>query len=200
MAFIPLPDGAQLVLVYGFGDIEYTNTLHVTKTGWTEGDAAALMEAVRSAWNGLTTRPFPQGHTLKQQTLYDHRSEFAPIYYDTTTALFGSYTGEIADRQTAMVITFRTARRGRSGRGRWYIGGATEGQMVGGQFGGPYVTAVLVWVNAVLATCTAQGWTPVIKSTQQDGAVVSPADAFPITLVNMRSYIPGSQDRRNRRP
>lgn len=200
MAFVSLADGARMVIVYGDTSFEHTNNLYLQKAGWGEADPPILANDVHAAWVALVNRPLASAYKLKAIRIYDMRGENEPIYNYTFNTTAGTQTGEVTDKSSAVVVTLRSAFRGRSGRGRLYIGGLSEGNMQSGLWTAGIVTQAHNWVNNILAACLSAGWIPVIMSRMRDGVPRNPAEAHVITSIEVRNNIPGSQDRRNHRP
>lgn len=200
MAFVTLENGAQMQLVWGNATVRWTNTLHITKTGFSEEDCAALKDALVANLTAVVSRPWAQGYKLLEVVFYDQRAQTAPVYRYTVDAVAGTSTGEITDKSSAIVVTFRTPVRGRAGRGRMYLGGNTEGNMAAGVWTSTVIANALLVVGAIFNAVEAQGWNAVIKSTQLNHVPHNPAWAYPITSYTIRNNIPGSQDRRNHRP
>lgn len=200
MAFTPLTNGAQLLLIYGSSTEEFTNSLHLTKPAWVEADAISLSTALEVLWETWSLIPLHEYWIYKGCKIYDERSSGAPVYAYPYVGNNGGYAGEQYNRSKAAVVTFYSTHRGRAGRGRWYWGGLAESMVLDGDL----ITAAGVdlglTVEGMLATCTSQGWTPVIKSCQQDGVAVSPANAWPITSSVIRNLKLGNQRRRSPRP
>lgn len=200
MAFLPLAEGARFQLVFGDGTYNWTNTMFATKTDWGSADAISLSDAIRAGLNGLANKPWASVYSYREFVVYDQRAEDAPVYRYTVTPVVGSQAGEVTDKSSSLVVTFRTALRGRSGRGRWYLGGLTEGNMNSGLWVAGIVTQAQLMVTAVMNAIITQGWTPVIKSTRHNNQPRTEAVAIAITGWLIRNNVPGSQDRRNRRP
>jgi hypothetical protein len=200
MAFQAVPDAAEVVLVFGSSAYEFTNTLWVTRPGFIEAEMTSLAVAIDNAWLTLVTKPLSSAYRLKQVAVYDQREDGAPVIRYNNAAGTGSHAGEIADRQSAMVVTLRTSVRGRSGRGRLFLGGWTEGTMQAGEFQAANVTQVTTWIAALAAAITNQGWVWSVCSRRHDNAARPVPLTFPITSFEVRSALPGSQNRRNFRP
>jgi len=200
MAFAPLDDGAQVILEYGTSTFTWTNRFYVVKQGWTESDFDTLVDGLETAWGFLTHQPINSSQNFKGVTVYDLRGAHEPVYHWDISGATGYYTGELADKQTAVVVTFYSAHRGRSGRGRWYFSGIGEGQMTNGLFTQSFLTDVHTWVSDVRTVIQAAGFTHVIASAMQDGVALDPMGAHPVTSHTIRNGVPGSQNKRNQRP
>lgn len=200
MAFHVLENGAQMVIVYGDSTFEWSNTYHITKTDYDGTDTEYLAGLIHAAWVTLVNKPIASVYKLKRIKFYDLRSDGAPIHDYPFNTVAGTQSGEVTDKSSALVVTQRTASRGRSARGRVYYGGLTEGNMTSGTWTSGIVAAVMAWHTIIMNSITSAGFAPVVMSRKHNGQDRNPADAYGITSYESRSGIPGSQDRRNKRP
>lgn len=200
MAFSVLEHGARFVFFFTSGTVSWTTGLHATQIDYNEDSVNTIVAALRASIAGVTVKPWTTNDSLTEIIVYDERDETAPVYRPVITAVAGNNAGERTDKASAVVVTLRTNRRGRSGRGRMYIGGQAEGQMSSGTWAPTHITNVETLVTAIMGAFNANGWVPVIKSTQQNHVHLNPAVAYAITSWECRNNIPGSQDRRNHRP
>jgi len=200
MAFSVLEHGAKFVFVFSTGSTLWTTGLHATQIDFNEDSVNTVVAALRAAVAALTVKPWTSNDALQEIVVYDEREETAPVYRPAIVAVSGTNTGERTDKASAVVVTLRTSRRGRSGRGRMYIGGQSEGQMSSGSWSSTHITNIETFVTALMDTFNANGWVPVIKSTRQNHVDLNPAISYAISSWECRNNIPGSQDRRNHRP
>jgi hypothetical protein len=200
MVFQPVPNAAQLIVGYVGSPGNFSNSMWFTKAGFNVADmgllGAAVASAITAEWLAFLANDFSPNVI----TIYDMRADGAPIVsYDPAIAAGGD-ADEIHPLNEALVLTLRTATRGRSGRGRMYLGGLSVGQSADGEWSAGTMAAALDLAAAIDANATAQGWQWVIASRVHDGALRDPALTFPITEWLVRSAKVGSQRRRVRRP
>lgn len=123
MAFIPVPNVAQLNLGYitDTGDL-WSNGLHFLRTsGWATASLQTLCEAVEDAWIELLAPLVGTNGNLQRVSARDLTSASAPYYeINYGTPLAGTRSAAAVALHTSMSVTFRTALRGRSYRGRIY--------------------------------------------------------------------------------
>jgi hypothetical protein len=112
----------------------------------------------------------------------------------------GGVPEEYAALSNAVVATLRTAQRGRGGRGRFYISGIPEGSLGESRLTETPYLQFRTAVSDLLAAFTAAGQTLVVYSTEVDGNPRVAGLPIPVTDVEVRTPIVGSQRRRNRRP
>lgn len=123
MAFIPVPDVAQLNLGYitDTGDL-WSNGFHFLRaSGWATASLQTLCEAVEDAWVELLAPLVGTNGNLQKVSARDLTSASGAYYeINYATPLPGTRSAAAVALHTSMSVTFRTANRGRSYRGRIY--------------------------------------------------------------------------------
>lgn len=132
MAFIPTPNAARVVIGQQLFGQSVSNTLWFSKgSPFTLSELTDLATDVMTEW--LAEMATHQGEALEylQVQAYGMESETAPVATVPFPAgsqglktLTPSLPGNVA-----LVVKFTTANRGRSGRGRIYLSGLTEGDV-----------------------------------------------------------------------
>jgi len=198
MAFQPLPDGVRAVLKYGYaGGREWSNTFWLTRADFTETNQQDLANLIQDEFENMCDDFLQEGWSLLSCTVYDMRSEFAPIKVDERAAYAGSIIGQQGAINAALVVTLYTATRGKSGRGRHYITGFSEDDMVSDSVSDTTVVeAIEDAYNAWIDTAETNGWTWVVASGQQNKVVLENRIPYAITSCAVRSPTFGSQRRR----
>jgi hypothetical protein len=200
MAFQPVPDAAQVIIDTSYGSSHWSNSLWFTRNGYGPGDMDNLGVVVFTAWAAAFSPFLSTGGSINFVTIYDQRSDGAPVRMPAVVPVPGLSAGEADPLGDSAVITLYTDTRGRSGRGRLYIGGLTHDMRAGPEITSAVLTQL---VNGVIATKNAgagQGWLPVVVSRYHNNVKRAVAVTMTITSIVGRSGIVGSQDRRNRRP
>lgn len=131
MLYIPVANTAKVALDLVMGANAVAQTLYFLKgAGWTQ---TALEDLGGSVLSWFSSNILPYLHStsaLRGAQVTDLTTDSAPSVYVAHTSLEagGVSTGSPLPGNATMVITFRTAQRGRSARGRNYIIGlpATE--------------------------------------------------------------------------
>lgn len=200
MPFQPVPDAAQAIIHFTDGSRTWSNSWWFTKSGFVLADMTALATEIRSKLNTYLTLYLCNNFTQDYIRIYDQRAEGAPVYTHTANPFTGADADEAHVLGDALVATLRTATRGRSGRGRTYFSGASVGQSVDGFWSAGIQNNAITMLDALKASLGALGWTWVIASRFNGGVLRNPALTFPVTSFVIRSTIPGTQTRRNRRP
>lgn len=198
--FIPTPHGARAVINFGAGSEAYSNVLHFTKTNFSEADMTALAEEIDNQIPAQWLPIMSAEAAYRNVTVYDIRTSDGPLVLVDTNADVGDVAGDHWPINVAVVITLRTAARGRSGRGRLYFGGGPVGWFADGELNPAYYESYEDAVNGIMTSCAAIGWTLCIRSTQQDNVQLASAVMRPVIAVEIRNPKPGTQRRRVDRP
>lgn len=132
MAFIPLPNSIKVVLDFLWTGVEVHNVLYVD-VGHPPTDVD--MGNVGAAANlFLTTALMPNlsvGISALGCTLTDMQSATAPTReFPLAVPVAGAVAGNSVPNQVSIVTTFQTLMRGRSFRGRAYVPGIPEVELV----------------------------------------------------------------------
>lgn len=200
MAFIPVPDGAEVV-VHGklFGQ-EIVNTLWFTETGagaYTLEELNTLVGAVADAWRDELLPELSHDYTFVYATATDMQAPGGlQATYATASPQPGGRVGDSLPGNVAYVVSFRTGHTGRSYRGRNYVAGIDDTAVSGNALSSAYSTAILTAYQAILSAAEALGAVPVVVSKYADGAPRTTALTTPITTVMAVDLNLDSQRRR----
>lgn len=127
MAFIPVPNCASIVVPYTIGAITMENVFGYRIDGPLDAtDVENAGAALAAAYNHLLPA---QGTTLEYQDMVmtDEQTETgAQLLYTGMTGTNGTDSSNLLPYQTAGLISWSTDTRGRSYRGRTYLGGFCE--------------------------------------------------------------------------
>jgi len=200
MAFQPVPNAAQCIINYTDGVRSFSNSLWAVKSGFGQANMQDLATAIRANISAGWAAWFGNNFTQDVITVYDQRAEGAPVYLHTLNPVTGQDADEIHPLGDALVVTLRTATRGRSGRGRMYLGGLSVGQSADGLWSSPITAQAVDFCEELKADLDVLGWTWVVCSRYSENALRNPALTFPVTSFEVRSAVVGTQTRRNRRP
>lgn len=198
MVFVPFPSGALAIIDYGLSDTHWTNTLWFADLddvspsfqdlsdylmGWSKTN---IMTNLATAW------------AVNDVTVYDMSSETGQVFHTTVAAGSGSVSGTLSPVNAALVVTFYTANRGRSSRGRNYITGFVEDDV-----GATEVTSATrvtnidtAYSNLVAGVQQNTGFYWVVASRYSDGSPREEVFAQDVLNVVVRSAKLGSQRRR----
>lgn len=120
--------GSYMVVCSGNNQGEpWANVYGVAKSGITLDETVAGTIAFDfKAWYEALAGLFSTGWGLTNITVTDITSTDAPQFAFPTTTTVGTLTDAALPTYVALAVTWRTARRGRSFRGRTYLCGFTE--------------------------------------------------------------------------
>lgn len=200
MSTLPVPDTAKAVIRYVLAGAPYTLGFHFRKPGFDTSDLDDLSAAIDGYQTNIISAASPTDFTYVQTDVYDLRTLDGPISTANSEATSGEASNDVLPPTICIVITERTAQRGRAGRGRLYWPVISETDMTDGVISSGHVTSILGKYDGVVGVCTALGWTHVLVSRQFNGVQRDPPVTFPITNRVVRSQYPGYQRRRNIRP
>lgn len=223
MPKLVVANAAQLRLIWGLNTNVFAaiNVLGVSKPAGitiTQTLANTIGAAVRAALSssGLAAE-LHTATSLNKVGLRDISAPNLTEFFDTGAAVPGTATGDVLPRQTALVVTLRTAKAGASFRGRVYIGGFSELANQTGANAAPTTTAACgAFVSAVKAALVTNGMdlgivarpsearVETVTVTHPDGTTSSktkshparPGGVTPVTTVEVRNAVWDSQRRR----
>jgi hypothetical protein len=201
VAFQDLPDGALAVIEYGSDTQQWTNTLWFTQQGFGSEQMDDLLGLV-ATWADVNIMPaLADFWERRQVTIYDMRSSIGAKLTGPGGGDMGGRTGNPGAVNIALVATFYSTQRGKSGRGRNYIAGFSEDDTSTISVNTAAVVTLIEDAYAALfALAAAQSWAWVIASRQLDGVPRESMVAQPVVSTAVRNSIFGTQRRRIDRP
>lgn len=157
MDYIPVPDVAQAEIVALMAGQRTQWVCHYRRTALIGYDVAALSDlaaGIVTAINGSSVKGlFPSTWSLIEVRAIDLSSQFGPaISASAGLPIVGTRAGAQLPNNCALVITKRTAARGRSFRGRLYFGPLIEADVIDNTVGSTVVSSVIGNLGAVLLT------------------------------------------------
>jgi hypothetical protein len=198
MVFIPVPDCAQAILVYGNVTNTWTNTLWFEKAGFDETDQGLLAQYLHN-WAAANIMPeLSSTFSIQTVKVYDERTSLGPVEFSGLAPVGGSQPANAAPISTALVVSIYTDQRGRSGRGRNYITGFCEDDVSSTSVN----TALRVtniqqaYTTLINEVQTSVGWFWQVVSKYGDGEIRTPALSLNVDHVAVRTALLGSQRRR----
>lgn len=200
MVFVPFVGVCRAVIGQTLLGEEISNTMWFKKDGYTFTDQQILAGVLWTAWASEVMPLMSSALALLRVQVYDMTSESAPVAIQTSTPVLGTSTADPVPPHTAMVVTLRTAGRGRSARGRLFISGFSEASIDGGEFPQAVRDTVVEAIENVHAAAAVEGWTAVIAQQWAEGSQLSQGFTRDITAVEVRNGIPGTMRRRLGRP
>lgn len=199
MAFIPVPQGMQFELRFTKEAQRCENVLYFASSA---AVSTTLMQTIAQAlsnwWVGNIRAVM--SNTLALQEIYctDITSATGPtVSFTTGLPAGGTVAGEALPNNVAMCLSFRTAQRGRSGRGRNYLFGFPETATSGSFFDNNLVNQMVSAYSLLLGAGTfVPGANWVVVSRFNLGGPRTNGLTIPITSVVSTNNAVDSQRRR----
>lgn len=198
MAFIPVPRGVQAELRFTLDEQKIENTLWFDAlSAPTSSQLAALGDALMTWWlTGLRTISAPELQ-IREVYVTDMTSATggtsSTIPSSTPT---GSSGTPPAPNQCALCVTFRTAARGRTARGRNYIAGLPQSQLVSNSWSSAMQLAVAAEYAELMTPANTAGLVWSVCSRYEANAPRAAGVLRPVTSVVIVDPIVDSQRRR----
>lgn len=178
MPQIPVPDTLRVVATASRGSEQIVNVFHVERVTGSVGEAAAVADAFKIFYDGLSTagaglrgiRDYLQDTVLVESvTVQDIATVPYEAPYQLDIGTMGTNVGQPLPLTNTINIQWRTATASRNARGRTFLGGFTELVNDEAASGQPIITAAAMTAvgNAVtdlLANLTAIGNSLVVAS------------------------------------
>lgn len=198
MAFIPVPNAAlvELRMLLDNQRIENTLWFDVGATP-TAGDLAALASALKTWWTTSYAPFVVAGVTLTEVRATDQTSNTGAVASFTTGGPWsGGASGGAAPNNVAPCVTFRTAARGRTARGRNYVSGIQAGNIVGNTLNATIGSMIVAAYANLMTTSNTAGFTWCVASRFLNNAPRGAGILRPVTAVTMIDLTVDSQRRR----
>jgi hypothetical protein len=201
MPFIPVPDVAQVDFTYNWHGQICQNVLHYKLDGgFSAGNLISLANDAITEWGAGPKIQMTSNISLISVKCTDLSTENGPTY--TTTAglpLAGTLTAPSVPNNVAMVVTKRTAQRGRSFRGRLYHPAIASADVTANVISAGRVAAVVAaWTTMLQLDLGATTVDMVVISRYTDNAprvlgIWTLVDVLTAdnTIDSMRSRLPG---------
>lgn len=137
MVFIPAPNVAQVEVRGTLDSQPVENTLYFLKKAppITQASLQQLAQAVLDWWDASALPWLPVNYVFREVYATDQSSATGPASTVTSVGQSGSRNpaSGVLPNSNTLCISFRTAGRGRSSRGRNYWAGLTRGDVTGNQ-------------------------------------------------------------------
>jgi hypothetical protein len=166
MPFVPVPNTALVEVRMQANAQQVENTLWFTFPDPPDADAlATLCAQIRTWWVTFIAPLTSSAVQLREIQATSMHSATAPTAaLSPATLTIGGSTPNIVSNNVTMAVSFRTASRGRSFRGRNYIVGLTEDQVAGNQVVAGITTLWLAAYEHLLGSAATPGSIWVVAS------------------------------------
>lgn len=197
MAFIPIPNSATLCFDFTSAGQNWQFCLTVRKSAGaiTSTDLANIATEGGNWWTSHLRAEITTTTTLRQVRVTDMQVQGGQQEIDTFNQA-GTGGGGITPLNSPIVVSLRTAKRGRSYRGRAYVSGIPQDALLN-----PVdwtvvrtasVAAAFIALQAALDTA---GYDLVVASKQHNGVVTDPAETNEVIAILVDQHV-DSQRRR----
>lgn len=199
MTFVPFADTVRAAIRYDADGTIVVNTLWFRNlAGVTLSSAEDLADQLDLWASGVIMPILCVGVDYLDVTVYDMTSpDSFVVVNDDNTGSSGEDVGAILPLNCAMTVTFQTARRGRSYRGRNYLCGFTEPTANHNRWTTGIQADVAAAYNLLNPMISESGYVHVVASSQQNGAPLVLGVTTPVTgyRANERVYRQGNRTR-----
>lgn len=177
MAFIPIPNGVQLCFQFTTAGQNWQFCLQLRKSAGSPSptdleDVGDLAEG----WYNSDLKPLLTNQSMLNQVVTTDQTVQGGPQFIGVSGNVGTATGNSMPLNAAAVVSQRTAKRGRSYRGRAYISGLSESSQNGPvDIGSTLATDLGDAFTALQIGLDAIGFDVVVASKQHNGVVTNPA-------------------------
>lgn len=189
--FVPFIDTAKVCIDFTLAGRPASICLHFHKSSATDQDYEDLATDVANSIDATFVADFTNDLSFNEVTVYDQTSETSPKYVSTSgLPQVGGAAADTIPSQNAWVCTYETNRRGRSFRGRSYMPGLTDAQVVDSLILGATLTNFLSkWETVLINIEVASGWTFVVASRQENGVPRTLGVTTPVEVLVARNIV-----------
>lgn len=199
MPFIPVPNVIQANVRYTYYGQRLENTLYFqTDNTVTAADVSDVAVVLLQGWAATVMTNRTADLFLREVYAFDLTTASGP----NATATFG--TGPLAGSVSqaglpgniALAVSFRTAQRGRSFRGRIYLPGWPEPSVLGNTINNADLTTAVNGVASAIGQVVTTGRTHVVVSRYANNVPRAVGVATPVTIILATDATVDSQRRR----
>jgi hypothetical protein len=176
-------DAVEVDITYLFDGQRCQNVVHYAYDSVpVPDDMVELGNEIISAWDSGMKAWMPSTLSLIEVKLTDLTTQISPSVFATTgLPVVGTNVSPALPNSNALVLTKRTALRGRSYRGRIYVPGLIEGQVTANAVSSAYQTNYLNFWNGLLTITTTQNsFEMVVFSKKQNGSWLAQGILTPV--------------------
>jgi hypothetical protein len=162
---VKIPNAVQVRFRWQIATAKVAVNVLYGRTGGVPAPTVAQAQAIFAAlstgaqWTALAALLGNTGGFLGVDLRSVHDVDL-PIFSSTGALVPGTSATQPLPNEVAIVATFRTAKAGRSGRGRMYVPGWTVDSLATGQLiAAATMTALGNWLNTIQGALSAQGYT-----------------------------------------
>lgn len=202
MPFVPAANTVMAELRYLMNGEQAENTLYFDRTpGTVSAGILPTVGGLLANWWSTAYAPLVSTQVeLNEIYLTDLTTATSPTYtFAPTVAIVGGDASPPLPKNVSLAVSFRTAGRGRSARGRNYVYGLTEADVTGDTVSSTTEGSFQTAYNALITALSSEGFTWVVVSRYSNGVARTTALKQPVTSVvvvdptvdSMRRRLPG---------
>lgn len=199
MPFIPVPNGVQAEIRYLQQDQRIENTFWFLTPGAnpTPTDLQSITDFLWNWWQD-EIQPIQSNFVLLREIYVTDQSDAAgeTNTYSPASTTTGANANEPMPNSTTIAISLRTAKRGRSYRGRSYVVGLTRNQVVNSNLTSAAGTAWVAAYDALISGAAAGGYQLCVCSRFAGGDPRPAGVLTPVTDALITDFTIDSQRRR----
>lgn len=199
MAFVPAANTVMAELRYLMNGEQAENTLYFDRTpGTISAGNLPTVGSLLAGWWDAAYAPFISNQVeLNEIYLTDLTSATGPTFtFAPTVPLLGQDASPPMPKNVSLAVSFRTAGRGRSARGRNYIYGLTEADITNDEVSTTTANGLQAGYNTLIGALASEGYTWVVVSRYLNGNQRAAALKQPVTSVVVVDNVVDSQRRR----
>jgi hypothetical protein len=185
MPFIPIPNSASLCFDFVTAGQNWQFCLTVRKSSGsiTPTDLATLTGIGEAWWLATLDSIIGNNTTLKQVRATDQQTEGGPVDIEITGTA-GAGGGDLNSLGAPLCISLRTAKRGRSYRGRAYVSGIPGTELASEvEYGSTPVASFVSAFSTLQGSLDTAGFDLVVASKQHNGATTNPAETNEVIAI-----------------
>jgi hypothetical protein len=166
MPFVPVENTALVETRMLYDNQKVENTLWVLNdTAWDGASLVELATEVKSWWDASYAGLVTTGVTLREVVCTDMTTDTGAVGSVSGAGSVGTVGGTKMPSNVSLAVSFRTASRGRSFRGRNYLVGLSNSQIEQpNTAASDYIEAVIAAYNDFMSAIDTAGWTWVVAS------------------------------------
>lgn len=198
MAFIPVPNTLEVELVQSMDNQIIENTLYFEfETTPSESDAGGLATALIAWWDDQFSTELSADLLLLRVVVTDLSADDSfSLTFNATPTPAGKVSDGSVPNNCAICISFRTAGRGRSARGRNYVAGLPNGFVAANRVVATVTDSLVAAYNALVSLAGGAGAVWVVVSRFTNHLPRVSGATFPITTAVLVDNVLDSQRRR----
>lgn len=198
MAFVPVANTLMIEFRMTVADQQVENTLYARAPAPPSYNGAVALAGILETWWETYMAPtLSQGISLHEIYITDLTSANSfTVTHTVSPVIPGTVANAVLPNNVALAVSFRTAQRGRSYRGRNYICGLAENQVTDSTVNGAVSTALIGAYNQFKIALDAEIYEWVVVSRYSAGQPRTNGIATPVTAVAVVDLTVDSQRRR----